>query len=142
MIDAPTTLALIGLAIGGIILFKRLLARKEEDSEAFEWSTRREPLVFISEHPYDRTVESRYLEAIEKLQIHGNKYLTEKDVWLYLYRVHTSPFEPVEVIERNHSTWQDSVWREVAAKKAQWKEMKVGYIRDSAGQTFANQVKP
>lgn len=113
-------------------------SRKLDDAEVMAWATRREPLVFISEHPFDTTVEARAKEAIEALKECGNKFLTDRDVWVYVYRVNVSVFG--EVKNPNHAQWHEDVMREVLERRAQWRKLKVDFIQNESGRVFANQV--
>lgn len=132
-------IAIIVIVVGLAVLAYRVFRKREEDAEALFWATRREPLVFISEHPFDTTVESRWKDAIAKLEKHGNPFLKQWDVWVYVYRVHVPAYGAIEAIQENHSFWYDTVLRSVAARKMDWIETKSKFIREDAGRMFANQ---
>lgn len=117
----------------------RMWGQKMDDAEAFAWASRKEPLVFISEHAFDKDVESRAAEARENLKKYGNKWLSDSQVWVYVYRVHVPINKPVTDIEMNHAIWQEQVWEEVASRRAQWRAKKIEYIQGDAGKVFANQ---
>lgn len=110
-----------------------------DDAEAFAWASRKEPLVFISEHAFDKSVESRAAEARENLKKYGNKWLKDSDVLVYIYRVHVPLNKPVTEIQMNHAIWQEQIWEEVASRRAQWRAKKIEYIQGNAGKVFANQ---
>jgi len=112
--------------------------RKLDDAETMAWATRCEPIVFISEHPFDTTVEARAKAAIEALKECGNKFLTERDVWVYVYRVDVPMFG--EVKNPNHAQWHEIVMREVLERRAQWRALKSDFIKNEAGRVFAKQV--
>jgi hypothetical protein len=65
-----------------------LAAKADETAEQVFWANRKQPLIF--EQP-DATKSSQldtarqYKTALEMLQKHGNKYLTEKDVFLWVW---------------------------------------------------------
>ena len=133
-------LVYVGILFGALIAaYNWLSRRQEDDAEALEWTTRKEPLVFISEHAFDRDVVARHAFAVAKLKEHGNQYLTDQDVWLYVYRVHMNILHNVHAIERNHSVWQDAAMREAAHRKAEWLKTKYAYNPDAATKIFASQ---
>jgi len=130
--------AILGV-LGFVVFVINLIKRKEDDAAALEWATRREPLVFISEHAFDETVEKRANEAREKLKQHGNKFLSDKDVWVFVYRVHVPIIGALQ--NANHAQWQEAVLRDVLLRREQWRQHKVGFIQNEAGRVFANQVQ-
>jgi len=125
------------LAIGIGVFIYRSYSRKLDDAEALEWATRREPLVFISEHAFDETVEARAAEARKRLREHGNAFLRDGDVWVYVYRVHVPLLG--QVTSTNHAQWQDTVWLEVTQRREQWRQTKAAWIKEDAGRIFGNQ---
>ncbi len=131
----------IGFILFGLYVFvSRMMQRKDEDAMALYWATVSEPLVFISESAFDSGVQDRHKEAVERIKLHGNRFLTEKDVWLYIYRVDIPIVGDVRPIDMRHSIWYDQVLTTVARRKAEWRDMKAGYIGGHAGHVFGNQV--
>jgi hypothetical protein len=119
--------------------YQWLSKRQEDDAEAFYWTTVREPIVFISETPFDRDVHARHAYAVEMLQLHKNPYLKTEDVWLHVYRIHMNVLSSVPAIEQNHAKWRTMVHAEVELKMSQWLATKYGYNPDAAIKNFANQ---
>lgn len=83
-----TIFAVAVALIGGYQLAMYLSAKADETAEQVFWANRKQPLIF--EQP-DATKASQlettrqYKTALEMLQKHGNKYLTEKDVFLWVW---------------------------------------------------------
>lgn len=83
-----TIFAVAVALIGGYQLAMYLSAKADETAEQVFWANRKQPLIF--EQP-DATKSSQldttrqYKMALEMLQKHGNKYLTEKDVFLWVW---------------------------------------------------------
>ena len=81
----------IGIAlalIGGYQLAIYLSAKADETAEQVFWANRKQPLIF--EQP-DASKSSQldtarqYKTALEMMQKHGNQYLTERDVFLWVW---------------------------------------------------------
>ena len=83
-----TILAVAVALIGGYQLALYLSAKADETAEQVFWSNRKQPLIF--EQP-DATKCSQldtarqYKTALEMLAKHGNRYLTEGDVFLWVW---------------------------------------------------------
>ena len=81
----------IGIAlalIGGYQLALYFSAKADETAEQVFWANRKQPLIF--EQPdaskYSQLDTARqYKTALEMMQKHGNKYLTERDVFLWVW---------------------------------------------------------
>ena len=83
-----TIFAVAVALIGGYQLAMYLSAKADETAEQVFWANRKQPLIF--EQP-DASKSSQldtarqYKTALEMLQKHGNKYLTERDVFLWVW---------------------------------------------------------
>lgn len=83
-----TIFAVAVALIGGYQLAMYLSAKADETAEQVFWANRKQPLIF--EQP-DATKSSQlettrqYKTALEMMKKHGNKYLTEKDVFLWVW---------------------------------------------------------
>ena len=83
-----TILAVAVALIGGYQLAMYLSAKADETAEQVFWANRKQPLIF--EQP-DATKSSQldtarqYKTALEMMKKHGNKYLTDRDVFLWVW---------------------------------------------------------
>lgn len=83
-----TTIGIIAALIGGFQFAKYLLAKADETAEQVFWANRKQPLIF--EQP-DASKSSQldtarqYKTALEMMSKHGNQYLTERDVFLWVW---------------------------------------------------------
>ena len=82
-----TIFAVAVALIGGYQLAMYLSAKSDETAEQVFWANRKQPLIF--EQP-DATKSSQldtarqYKTALEMMKKHGNKYLTDRDVFLWV----------------------------------------------------------
>lgn len=80
--------AVVMALIGGYQLAMYLSAKTDETAEQVFWANRKQPLIF--EQP-DASKSSQldtanqYKKALEMLKTHGNKFLTERDVFLWVW---------------------------------------------------------
>jgi hypothetical protein len=83
-----TIFAVAVALIGGYQLAMYLSAKADETAEQVFWANRKQPLIF--EQP-DATKSSQldtarqYKTALEMMKKHGNKYLTDRDVFLWVW---------------------------------------------------------
>lgn len=81
-------LLLIAVAFGVYQFTLYLVAKADETAEQVFWANRKQPLIF--EQP-DASKSSQldtarqYKTALEMMAKHGNQYLTEKDVFLWVW---------------------------------------------------------
>jgi len=83
-----TIFAVAVALIGGYQVAMYLAAKAGETADEVFWSNHKQPLIYESPDasiPSQAETAQQYKRALEMLKKHGNKYLTEKDIFLWVW---------------------------------------------------------
>lgn len=129
------TILVFALIMGLFATYVWWQLRAIQDANAMAWATAAEPFEVISRHHADTTVSSEAAYIREQLKAHGNKYLTDSDVWEYVYSADVMTTSTT----RDFQVWKDLVLKDVVSRREAWRAQKMKWNEDAARVTFAGQ---